>query len=100
IDHGNAEQSILSFLRKSDGQQQKIYCITNFTPVPRDNFLLGVQDEGTYQLLMNTDDKKYWGSGYKVVKKMTSKAKPWNGQPAAISINLPPLASLFIIFKG
>jgi 1,4-alpha-glucan branching enzyme len=99
IDHGNAEQSILSFLRKSD-EGQKVYCITNFTPVPHDNYLLGVQNEGSYQLLMNTDDKKYWGSAYKVLKKMTAKAKPWNNQTASISINLPPLASLFIIYKG
>lgn len=100
IDHGNAEQSILSFLRKSDSKNQKIYCITNFTPVPHDNFLMGVQDEGSYQLLLNTDDKKYWGSSYKVVKSMTSKKQAWNNQSAAISLNLPPLASLFIIFKG
>jgi 1,4-alpha-glucan branching enzyme len=100
IDHGNAEQSILSFLRKSDGQKQKIYCITNFTPIPHDHFLVGVQDEGSYQLLLNTDDKKYWGSSYKVVKKMTAKVNPWNNQPASISVNLPPLASLFIIYKG
>jgi 1,4-alpha-glucan branching enzyme len=100
IDHGNAEQSILSFLRKSDGQKQKIYCITNFTPMPHEQFLLGVQDEGSYQLLLNTDDKKYWGSSYKVAKKMTAKANSWNNQPASISVNLPPLASLFIIYKG
>ena len=100
IDHGNAEQSILSMLRKSAGQQQKIYVITNFTPVPREDFLLGVQDPGQYQLLLNTDDKKYWGSGFKVNKKMSAQVKSWNNQALSISINLPPLASLFIIYKG
>jgi 1,4-alpha-glucan branching enzyme len=100
IDHGNAEQSILSMLRKSGGQKQKIYVVTNFTPVPHENFLVGVQDSGTYQLLLNTDDKKYWGSGFKVLKKMQSQDKSWNNQAAAISLNLPPLASLFIIYKG
>ena len=100
IDHGNAEQSILSMLRKSAGQKQKVYVITNFTPVPHENFLVGVQDSGTYQLLLNTDDKKYWGSGFKVLKKMQSQDKSWNNQAAAISLNLPPLASLFIIYKG
>lgn len=100
IDHGNAEQSILSLLRKSQDSTQKIYVITNFTPVPRDHFLLGVQELGSYQLLLNTDDQKYWGSGYKVVKRMTAKDKAWNNQPASISLNLPPLASLFILYKG
>jgi 1,4-alpha-glucan branching enzyme len=100
IDHGNAEQSILSMLRKSAQQQQKVYVVTNFTPVSYENFLLGVQDAGNYQLLLNTDDKKYWGSGFKVVKKMQAQDKSWNNQPASISLNLPPLASLFIIYKG
>lgn len=100
IDHGNAEQSILSMLRKSAEQKQKIYVVTNFTPVPHENFLVGVQDSGTYQLLLNTDDKKYWGSGFKVLKKMQSQDKSWNNQAAAISLNLPPLASLFIVYKG
>ena len=100
IDHGNAEQSILSMLRKSAGQKQKIYVVTNFTPVPHENFLVGVQDAGTYQLLLNTDDKKYWGSGFKVLKKMQSQDKSWNNQAAAINLNLPPLASLFIVYKG
>ena len=100
IDHGNAEQSILSMLRKSQDAKQKIYIVSNFTPVPRDHFTLGVQDLGQYQLLLNSDDKKYWGSDYKCVKKMQAKDKPWNNQPASITINLPPLASLFIIYKG
>lgn len=100
IDHGNAQQSILSMLRKSAGQKQKIYIVTNFTPVPYENFLIGVQDAGDYQLLLNTDDKKYWGSGFKVVKKMHSQDKSWNNQSASISLSLPPLASLFIIYKG
>jgi 1,4-alpha-glucan branching enzyme len=100
IDHGNAEQSILSVLRKSSAGKQKIYVVVNFTPVPYEGFKLGVQDAGVYQLVLNSDNKKYWGSDYKTVKKMTAAAKPWNGQEYSISMNLPPLASLFILYKG
>ncbi|WP_158968203.1 1,4-alpha-glucan branching protein GlgB [Paraglaciecola sp. L3A3] len=98
IDHGNADQSILSMLRKS--KQQKVYVVTNFTPITYDDFRLGVQDEGQYQIILNTDDKKYWGSGYKTNKKSEAEALPWNNQDYSIPLPLPPLASLFIIFKG
>ena len=100
IDHGNADQSILSVLRKSTDAKQKIYVLINFTPMPYENFKLGVQDEGTYQLILNSDDKKYWGSAYKTSKKMQADSEPWNDQPFSVSVNLPPLASLFILFKG
>jgi 1,4-alpha-glucan branching enzyme len=99
IDHGNADQSILSVLRKSTDAKQKIYVLTNFTPVPHENFKLGVQDDGAYQLILNSDDQKYWGSAYNTDKKMQSVSEPWNDQPFSVSVNLPPLASLFILFK-
>ena len=100
IDHGNADQSILSVLRKSTDDKQKIYVLINFTPIAYKKFKLGVQDKGAYQLILNSDDNKYWGSAYKTDKKMQSVAEPWNDQPYSIEVNLPPLASLFILFKG
>jgi len=100
IDHGNAEQSILSVLRKSTDAKQKIYVLINFTPVPYENFTLGVQDEGTYELILNSDDKKYWGGAHKTNKKMQATLEPWNDQPYSVNVNLPSLACLFILFKG
>jgi 1,4-alpha-glucan branching enzyme len=100
IDHGNADQSILSVLRKSSDAKQKIYVLINFTPVAYENFKLGVQDEGAYQLILNSDDKKYWGGACKTNKKMQAVSEPWNDQPYSVSVNLPSLACLFILFKG
>lgn len=100
IDHGNAEHSILSMLRKSSGQKQKVYMLSNFTPVPHQNFRLGVQDTGEYQLIVNTDDKAYWGSGYTVANTMNSENLPWNNQNLSIVVKLPPLATLYILYKG
>ncbi|GAC14942.1 1,4-alpha-glucan branching protein GlgB [Aliiglaciecola lipolytica] len=97
IDHGNAEQSMLSLLRKSKDGKQCVVAISNFTPVPRDEFRVGVPKEGTYTLLLNSDDKKYWGSGYKVAKKVKSEALEWNNQPHSIRINMPPLATLMLL---
>lgn len=99
IDHENSEQSVISFVRKSKDQRQKIYVISNLTPVPRDNFRVGVQDAGNYRLLLNTDDKEYWGSGYPVSESVSSTAQPWNHQSDSIIVNLPPLATLFIIYE-
>ncbi|MFQ3234544.1 MAG: 1,4-alpha-glucan branching enzyme [Paraglaciecola sp.] len=100
VDHGNAGQSILSMLRKSKGGVQKIYLISNFTPVPRTDFRLGVQDKGEYQIILNTDDKKYWGSGLAGSAILHADKQPSHHQHYSISLTLPPLASVFILFKG
>ncbi|WP_026375442.1 1,4-alpha-glucan branching protein GlgB [Aestuariibacter salexigens] len=100
IDHGNAEQSILAFVRKDKQQRTKVYMVSNFTPVPRDNFRLGVLDEGNYSVIFNSDDKGYWGSGYKVSKKCKAQDTSWHHKPFSVQLNLPPLATLFLLYKG
>ena len=61
-----AEASILAHERLSDCGE-RILVVTNFTPVPHEEFRLGVPHKGTYQLLLNTDDNKYHGSGFEVL---------------------------------
>lgn len=99
IDHENADQSILSMVRKSRDGKQKIYAISNFTPVPRDDFRLGVLDKGRYRIIMNTDAEVYWGSGYAVPVHIQAEDTGWNYQPHSVQVNLPPLATLFILFE-
>ena len=74
--------------------------VCNFTPVPRDKFRLGVADAGAYSLMLNTDDRAYWGSGYEVSQDVDSEQVNWNHKPHSIEVNLPPLATLFILYKG
>ncbi len=97
IDHENAEQSVLSFVRKSTDGRQKVYVVTNFTPMPREHFRLGVKDAGQYRVIVNSDDGQFWGSDYAVNQKISSDATEWNGQPHSICIHLPPLATLYIV---
>ncbi len=97
IDHHNSEQSILSFVRKSKSGLQKVYVVSNFTPVPRESFRLGVLDQGDYELLMSTDGADYWGSDFEVEASVTADEQPWNDRPFSIRVSLPPLATLFIV---
>lgn len=97
IDHENADQSVLSFVRKSADGRQKVYVVTNFTPMPRDDFRMGVKDTGDYRVIVNSDDDAFWGSGYASGQTALSEDIPWNNQPHSICITLPPLATLYIV---
>ncbi|WP_284190840.1 1,4-alpha-glucan branching protein GlgB [Vibrio zhanjiangensis] len=93
-----AQASILAHERLSDNGE-RILVVTNFTPVPHDNFRLGVPFSGEYQLLLNTDDRRYAGSGYQVPSTIMSTYVESEGQPQSLSMRIPPLASVFYKLK-
>ncbi|OJF68430.1 1,4-alpha-glucan branching enzyme [Alteromonas sp. V450] len=97
LDHNNAEQSVVSFVRLSKNKKQKVYVISNFTPIPREHYRIGVDDAYQLSLALNTDDSKFWGSGYQVKQCVETELLPWNERPNSALIHLPPLATLFYI---
>ena len=99
IDLHNHEQSVFSFIRHNLSDTQQVYVISNMTPEPRQQFRVGVQQAGEYQLVLNTDDSVYWGSGAATPETCIAEPVPWNHQPYSINVNLPPLATLFIVFN-
>lgn len=93
INYEDSENSVMSFLRKSD--QQLVVVVINFTPVVRDNYRIGVPQKGQYQEILNTDDVKFGGSGVKN-KVIQSDDIAWNHQPHSVSLTLPPLGMLVL----
>lgn len=98
IDHNYAELSVLSFVRKAK-TQQIVYVICNFTPAPRSKFRVGVENPGSYRLILNTDDGQYWGSEFPVPGEVSADNIPWNDKPYSIEIELPPLATLYWVYE-
>ena len=71
--------------------------VSNFTPVPYVAYRLGVPRPGTYQIMINTDDKKYWGSGYATgPEKLVASNISWQNMYHSIVLDLPPLATIYI----
>ena len=62
IDYSDSDSSILS-LAAARQRGNFVVCITNLTPMVRESYRLGVPEEGTYRVLLNTDDEEYGGSG-------------------------------------
>ena len=93
IDHNDSRHSSLSYLRRGNDPDDMAIVVCNFTPVVRENFRVGVPAEGTYQEVLNSDDKKYYGSGQNLnPKKLTAQEGEWNGRPYYLELEkLPPL---------
>jgi 1,4-alpha-glucan branching enzyme len=91
IDGGDADNSVLSFLRKgASGETLLIVC--NFTPVLRDNYLVGVPSGGYWREILNSDGTEYWGSGVGNSGGTQANPTPMHSRDFSLSLTLPPLA--------
>ncbi|MDM7322090.1 MAG: 1,4-alpha-glucan branching protein GlgB [Gammaproteobacteria bacterium] len=93
IDCGDAEQSVLSYMRQ-DGEH-KVIVVLNFTPLPREGYRVGVPAPGRYRVLLNTDAETYGGSNVGLAE-AEAEATGWNGLPFSIRLTLPPLGALIL----
>jgi 1,4-alpha-glucan branching enzyme len=95
IDCHDSSQSILSYLRK-DRDGNELLIVLNFTPVPRDNYRIGVNQPGEYREIMNSDSEFYGGSNLGNGKPLVSEETPWMGRDQSITLSLPPLGAIIL----
>ncbi|NML16067.1 1,4-alpha-glucan branching protein GlgB [Azohydromonas caseinilytica] len=93
----DAERTLLAFLRRPATRGAKPLLVAcNFTPVPRENVLLGVPARGTWRELLNTDAEVYGGSGWGNLGRIESRPLPAHGLLHSIRVVLPPLAVIVL----
>lgn len=95
IDCHDTDQSILSYMRKSDNET--IIVILNFTPIVRHNYRIGIPLHGNYTVIFNSDSGFYAGSNVGTYPVIASEELAWMNRPASLQLDLPPLAGLVLI---
>ncbi|WP_339713165.1 1,4-alpha-glucan branching protein GlgB [uncultured Kriegella sp.] len=93
IDYGDHENSVLTYIRKGHDKKNDVLIACNFTPVPRENYRIGVPKSGQIKEIFNSDAKKYGGSGVSnnAIKLST---KAWHGRKRSMVVTIPPLSIL------
>lgn len=99
LDHNDSEKSITAFSRK-DSNGDEVIVISNFTPVPREGYRVGVSHAGKYEILFNSDSEFYWGSNYDSGNSFNTELQNWQGKEQSIMVNLPPLSTVYIKYSG
>ena len=95
IDGGDADHSVIAFLRKGAQPGGEILIVCNFTPVPRFHYRVGVPVGGYWKELLNSDAKEYWGSGMGNAGGVQADAMPSHQRSYSLNLLLPPLAVCF-----
>jgi len=100
IDNKNAENSLYSFIRRSPEHSESVVVIANWTPVPRPAFRIGVPSQTTWTHILDTDSVRFGGSGYRTTtaspELVTAEPVAWQGQPASVVVDIPPLSMLWL----
>jgi 1,4-alpha-glucan branching enzyme len=99
IDFSDWEKSIISFVRKSLDGKGIILVVCNFTPVPRENYKIGVPRLGFWKEILNTDAEVYGGSGWGNFGGVEAKEEPIHNRPYSIEISLPPLGCIYFKYS-
>ena len=95
IDFNDADNSILSFVRRAHNPAEYLVTILNFTPNVHTEYKVGVPELGEYITIFNSDSEFYGGSnvGNEI---LIAQEGEWQNQPAYITLTIPPLAGIIL----
>ena len=101
IDFHDADNTVWSFLRRAPhGQGDDLLVVVNATPVPRDHYRIGVPEVTAAEVVLNSDDQEYWGSGYADLNGISVDYHGAHGRPRSLILDLPPLSVMVLRLKG
>ena len=98
IESNDAEQGIIAFLRKGTKGEMLVF-VSNFTPVERVNYRIGLPKKGEWSEALNTDSQMYGGNNRGNMGTVVADGEPWHEQEQSAEIYIPPLSSLIFELK-
>lgn len=95
LEEGDGANGVLAYIRKGHDSCNDLVVVLNMTPVIRYNYRLGVPYPGNWEVVFNSDEISFYGSGV-VLSNMKTQEIHWMNQSNSIEINLPPLAGVIL----
>jgi 1,4-alpha-glucan branching enzyme len=90
----DAGASVFAFLRKPSSGAAPLLVVSNMTPVPRTNYLLGVPATGFWREAINSDAIEFGGTGWGNLGGIEAAPVRAHGRPYSVCLTLPPLSTL------
>ena len=94
----DANNNIISFFR-IDKNKNKILTVCNFSNVLQSGYKIGVPEKGVYKEVFSTDEKRFGGRGIQNENVIATREE-MHGRKYSISINIPPLSTLYFYKKS
>ncbi len=87
--------SVIAF-RRMDEKGKEIICVSNLTTVDRFDYKIGVPVAGTYEVVFNSDEERFGGTGRGLTGKVKSQPVAMHGHDQSLSLNLAGLSTIYL----
>lgn len=96
IQADDAANSVYAYCRYSRDAEEILVVVLNMTPVPRENYRVGVPREGFYREILNSDAALYGGTDVGNAGGVVTEAQAMHGMQQSVELTLPPLGMLIM----
>ena len=96
IDCNDNENSVVSIVRYAKNRQDFVVMVFNFTPVPRNEYRIGVPEAGFYAELLNSDASVYGGGNVGNGGGVETEPVAAHGFDQSMRLVVPPLGCLML----
>jgi 1,4-alpha-glucan branching enzyme len=100
IDANDSDKSVVSFLRKAKTNRDQIVVVCNFTPLPRQNYRVGVPARRFLARDPQQRRGEHGGSGYGNLGGVEASPIGFHGRPYSLNLTVPPLGGVFLKSEG
>ena len=97
VEVADAANSVFAWLRFGGDGALPVASISNLTPVPHDDYRIGLPRAGRWREIVNSDAAVYGGSNRGNKGAIVAHATPYHGQVASATIVVPPLATIWLV---
>ena len=100
IEHENINENMLIFLRKTPNMEDFIIAVFNFSGKDHEIYPLGVPlEDGEYEVILDSNEKKFGGSYQGRKRKYKPIKKSWNYREQYIEIKIAKNSAVFLKYK-
>ncbi len=94
ISSDDCDNSVIAF-RRIDRSGKEIVVVCNFTNVERKDYRIGIP-KGKYKIVFNSDDESFGGAGICGDEKIIPENINMHGFEQSISLDLPPMTTIYL----
>ena len=94
------DNSVIAWARKGREAGEVAVVVSNFTPVVREGYRIGVPEAGFYREAINSDAERYGGSNVGNMGGVQAEAVESHGQSYSVALTIPPLATTIFVREG
>ncbi len=97
LEPNDADGNVVAFARQGRDADAPLVCVCSLSPVVREGYRVGLPRSGAWVEALNTDDRRFGGSGVVTAGPIEAEPIPWHGQPGSAALRLPPLGVVWLV---